>query len=147
MSKPVVYLDICAFNRPFDDQASLDIKFEAEAKLYIQERINKGDLELAWSYIIEFENAQNPFPIRKYAIGQWRRIARYNVCENDGLIKRAMGLTKTGLKPKDVLHISSAIEASADYFITTDKGILRKMEGNKAITVIDPVDFLLKAGG
>ncbi len=66
--KITVYLDNCTFNRPFDDQQRIDIKLEAEAKIYIQDNIRRGTIKLAWSYILEFENAQNPFPIRKYAI-------------------------------------------------------------------------------
>jgi hypothetical protein len=32
-----LYLDNCAFNRPFDDQNQLKIKLETEAKLFIQQ--------------------------------------------------------------------------------------------------------------
>jgi len=32
-----IYLDICTFNRPFDDQNQLKIKLETEAKLFIQQ--------------------------------------------------------------------------------------------------------------
>ncbi len=41
-----IYLDTCSFNRPFDDQVHLDVKFEAEAKIHIQEYIKEGKLEL-----------------------------------------------------------------------------------------------------
>jgi hypothetical protein len=47
-----LYLDNCAFNRPFDDQGHIRVRLEAEAKLYIQERIQEGKAELAWSYIL-----------------------------------------------------------------------------------------------
>jgi len=46
-----VYLDNCCFNRPFDDKSQIRVKLEAEAKLYIQEEIRLGKLELIWSYI------------------------------------------------------------------------------------------------
>ena len=45
-----IYLDNCCFNRPFDDQSSIRIKLETDAKLYIQEQIRHQKLELAWSY-------------------------------------------------------------------------------------------------
>ncbi len=48
-----VYLDNCSFNRPFDDQSQLRIRLEAEAKLYVQQKVREGRLELAWSYILE----------------------------------------------------------------------------------------------
>lgn len=32
-----LYLDNCVFNRPYDDQSSIRVRLEAEAKLNIQE--------------------------------------------------------------------------------------------------------------
>ena len=39
MQKIKVYLDNCAYNRPFDDQSDIRIRLESEAKLFIQEQI------------------------------------------------------------------------------------------------------------
>ncbi len=144
MKKPKIYLDNCTFNRPFDDQARLEIKFEAEAKLHIQEKARAGKLDLVWSYILEYENAQNPFPIRRYIIYQWKRIANQNVLENDDIIRKAEELEEKGLKAKDALHIACAIVAKAEYFITTDKEILKKTKDLKEIKVIDPINFILQ---
>jgi len=36
-----IYLDNCAYNRPFDDQKSIKIQLETSAKLYIQEQIRR----------------------------------------------------------------------------------------------------------
>jgi len=56
-----LYHDNCAFNRPFDDQSHIRIRLEFETKLYIQERIKEGRMDLVWSYILDIENDQNPF--------------------------------------------------------------------------------------
>ncbi len=45
-----IYLDNCSFNRPFDDQTFMRIKLETDAKLYIQEQVKHGALQLTWSY-------------------------------------------------------------------------------------------------
>ena len=50
----------------------------------------------------------------------------------------ATRLADDGLKPMDALHIASAIEAGAECFLTTDKQILRKMQSEKRIQVLDP---------
>jgi hypothetical protein len=63
-----IYLDICTFNRPFDDQNQLKIKLETEAKLFIQKGIMNGSYELVWSYILEYENNLNRFNDRRNAI-------------------------------------------------------------------------------
>ena len=62
-----VYLDNCCFNRPFDDQSSLVIHLETEAKLHIQDLIRQGELSLLWSFVLDYENDANPLDfIRGY---------------------------------------------------------------------------------
>lgn len=65
-----LYLDNCCFNRPFDNQKSLSIRMETESKLWIQKRIKEGKFILCWSYILDFENEQNPFLERREQIQQ-----------------------------------------------------------------------------
>jgi predicted nucleic acid-binding protein len=142
--KIIVYLDNCTFNRPFDDQQRIDIKLESEAKIYIQDKIRIGKIELVWSYILEFENAQNPFAIRKHTIYQWKKRALQTMVENNQIIERATQFEQMGLKSKDALHIACAVEAKAEYFITTDKTILKKLGKNLQISIINPVNFLME---
>ena len=71
----LVYLDNCCYNRPYDDQSSLCISLETQAKLRIQMELLCRKHSLVWSSIEDYENAHNPFEIRRNAIGQWRNIA------------------------------------------------------------------------
>ena len=41
-----IYLDNCCFNRPFDDQGQIRVRLESEAKLEVQGRIMRGELDL-----------------------------------------------------------------------------------------------------
>ena len=41
-----IYLDHCAYNRPFDEQKSIKIQLETSAKLYIQNQIKLGKYDL-----------------------------------------------------------------------------------------------------
>jgi hypothetical protein len=50
-------------------------KLEAEAKLSIQEVVRSGKLQLAWSYILGFENANNPFSERREHVKKWKKRA------------------------------------------------------------------------
>ena len=61
MAKIRLYLDNCCFNRPYDDQTNLNIRLEAEAKLFIQNEIVKKNYELAWSFMMDYEISANPF--------------------------------------------------------------------------------------
>ena len=65
-----VYIDNCCFNRPYDDQSSLAVRFETEAVLDIQEKIQQGTISLAWSYMLDYENNANPFIERQVDILQ-----------------------------------------------------------------------------
>jgi predicted nucleic acid-binding protein len=137
-----VYLDNCAFNRPFDDQSYIRIKIESEAKLYVQKKIQDCELELIWSYILDFENEQNPYSNRKNAIKRWKGFACLDIEETSTVLERANKLRQMGLKAKDALHVASAIEGKAQYFLTTDDKILKKLLSFKEIKVIDPITFV-----
>jgi predicted nucleic acid-binding protein len=135
-------LDLCCFNRPFDDQTQLLVRLQTEAKLAVQESIRNRNHTLIWSGILDLENADNPDSERQVAIAEWKILAEVDVVTTAVVEQLASTLAGNGLKPMDALHIASAIEAGAGYFLTTDKQILRKMEGDKRIQVLDPVDFI-----
>jgi predicted nucleic acid-binding protein len=140
----LIYLDNCCFNRPFDDQKQLRIRIETEAKLGIQEAVRSGYLDLAWSYILDFENENNPFLERQERTREWRRYAKSDSVESTAIKNRAESLRKTGLSKIDALHVACAMHAECAYFITTDDGILKKSEAIGGIVIVDPVDFVKK---
>ena len=70
-----VYLDNCAYNRPFDDQLNTLIHVETEAKLVIQQMIKDGKITLIWSDVLDYENKDNPFEERRIKIAEWKTLA------------------------------------------------------------------------
>ena len=58
MAKIRVYLDNCAYNRPFDNQEQIKIFLEAEAKKHIQRLIVDQKIHLAYSFINRFETVE-----------------------------------------------------------------------------------------
>lgn len=144
MKKIKIYLDNCCFNRPYDDQSYISIKFESEAKIAIQEKIKKNEIDLCWSYILDIENNNNPFIERKLEIEKWKSIAAFDTEENEAILNNMKNLIEFGLKPLDSLHISCAIELKCDYFLTVDKGILKKSDKIDNIIIISPINFIIK---
>jgi predicted nucleic acid-binding protein len=136
-----VYLDICAFNRPFDDQSHIRIRLEAEAKLFIQSRVKEGDVELVWSYILDIENDQNPFKEKRIAIDRWRKFSVVDVAESRDILGKANQFVLAGVKPKDALHVACAIAGGANYFVTTDDKLLKKMLNEPQVSAIGPIDL------
>jgi len=138
--KDRLYLDNCSFNRPYDDQSLLKNYIEAEAKTYIQKEILQKNIELAWSYVMDYEISFNPFSDRKNQILKWKYIAITDVSESEKVLTLANNIMKKNIKPKDSLHLACAIEAKCNYFITTDGKILNKSIEN--ITIINPIDYI-----
>ena len=137
-----VYLDNCCLNRPFDDQRQMRVRLEAEATLCIQEHIRSGTLELIWSYLLDFENAANPFEERRTTISGWRQYATMDIEETATILQRANRLAGMGLKAKDALHIACAIAGECTYFVTTDDNILKRRQDVHDIIMIDPTAFV-----
>lgn len=137
-----IYLDNCCLNRPYDNQRNIKIRLETEAKLYIQQLIKESKLQLVWSYILDYENLQNPFEERRLRISSWKKFAINDIEEDVRIINKAIELNKLGLRRMDALHVSCAIQGQCSYFITTDKGILKKSQVIEEVKIIDPIFFI-----
>jgi hypothetical protein len=139
-----VYLDNCCFNRPFDDQSHARVRLEAEAKLEIQQRIKDRRIELAWSYVLDYENQANPFEERRDIIAGWRAAASVDVSEIDTIIQQSHEIADRGLHAKDALHIACAMAAGCDFFLTTDDVLVKRMRGFASIAVMTPTEFVVE---
>jgi predicted nucleic acid-binding protein len=117
------------------------VLLETEAKLAVQELIRSGSMRLAWSFMMDFENDANPFEERRESISPWRALAFIDISESPELIERAESISELGLRAKDSIHLSCAIEANCDVFLTTDKGILNKAHLISDLAIINPVDY------
>jgi predicted nucleic acid-binding protein len=130
------------FNRPFDDQVQIRIRLESEAKLHIQDKIKSKGIELIWSYILEIENSHNPHDERRVAIQKWKNLSTIKIVENSKVLANANYLLEFGIKPKDALHVASAVEGKADCFLTTDDKLLSGINRSNIIEVLNPVDYI-----
>lgn len=137
-----IYLDNCCFNRPYDNQDQIRIQLESEAKLVIQSRIMEKEIELVWSYIVDYENQLNPFEERRNAINKWQERAILNITETNEIILTAKHLVTKNVKSKDALHVACAIAGKCNYFLTTDDEILKKLTDLEEINVINPLTFI-----
>ncbi len=137
-----IYLDISCFNRPFDDQKQLRIQLETEAKLNIQQRILQKEIDLTWSYILDFENEANPFEQRRLAIRGWKNHASADTDETKEIVKIAEKFYPMGIKSKDSIHLACAISMQCEYLLTTDDELIKKASGIREIKVSDPISFI-----
>lgn len=139
-----VYLDNCCFNRPYDDQSQVGISLEAQAKLHIQDLIKAGKLELVSSFVLAFENSQNPHETRRETIRQFieENASIYlNRSLQDKIASKRDEIMATGVKYKDATHIACAIYANCDVFVTTDKRLTKYHADS--IRIINPTEFFI----
>jgi len=122
----LIYLDMCSLQRPLDDKSQLRVRLEAEAVIGIISFCESGQAALVSSVALEFETGRNPHPVRRaHALGILGK-AQHLVRLSLDVEHRARTLTQAGLKPLDALHLSCAVEVSADYFCTCDDRLLKR---------------------
>lgn len=118
---------------------------ETQSKLNIQQLVLDKKIELAWSFILEYENDKNPFIERRKRIDEWHYLAVVDCDLTPEIFEKSKELIKLGLKEKDSFHVACAILGNADFFITTDAKIINK--GINEIKVINPVEFVYMSEG
>jgi predicted nucleic acid-binding protein len=138
-----LYLDLCCYNRPFDDQSQLRVRMETEAKLQIQARAKQKLIALVWSYVLDYENSRSPMLSRMESIALWRDIAGHRVLALAEIAENAKDLAlQYGIKSFDALHLACSLAAKADIFVTTDDQLLRKLKSQQEIRVVHPIEAL-----
>ena len=85
----LIYMDLCCFNRPFDDQGSPRIYLETEAKLFVQKMIMDAEIDLGWSYMLDYENSANPDQDVKDSIARWRKLSVRRAEQTEDIISTA----------------------------------------------------------
>ncbi|MBO5559101.1 hypothetical protein [Ruminococcus sp.] len=143
-----IYLDNCCYNRPYDDQSQLRISLESQAKVYVQNMIRNGELELATSFILAYENSKNRVEEKRNAIASF--MESYSTIYVSGEFKEraetiANEIMSTGVKAADALHTACAIISGCEYMLTTDDRLL-KYKSDK-IKIVNPTEFIMIIGG
>lgn len=140
-----IYLDMCCYNRPYDNQSQLKVSLETQSKLYIQTLIKDKKLQLVTSYMLRYECSNNPFEMRRNAIFDFisKNTYAYVGDERKILIEsEAAEIMKSGVKFKDACHVASAIYAKCEYFISTDIRLLKYKSSE--IKMVNPIEFIME---
>ena len=137
-----LYLDLCCFNRPFDDQSQTRVRVETDAKLELQAHVSTGKVELIWPYVLDYENAQNPFAERRESIARWRGLAVDRVPESEATLVLARQLAASGVKFYDALHAACAAAGQAALFVSTDDALLKRLKVSSSLKAVLPGEAL-----
>jgi predicted nucleic acid-binding protein len=139
----LLYLDLNCFNRPFDDQSQDRIVRETAAIFSVLQRIIDGIDHLAWSAIVDFENAHHPLVDRRTEIAYWAQRAVANVGISEQVSARAQALTEVGFAALDAAHVACAEAAACDCLLTCDDRLIRVARRvHLTVRVQNPVEYL-----
>ena len=137
---------MCVYNRPFDDQSQARIMFETQIFIMLFAMISDGRVDLINSFALEYENRKNPNIENMLKISDCLGYSSdYITCET-GILDRSMELEKYGLMGMDAMHIACAEKANADFFVTCDDNLIKKLEriDNVGIIYYNAIDFVLR---
>lgn len=122
-----VYLDVCALNRPLDDQDQMRIRLEADAVQLILSNARSHTLTLVVSPAHRVEIAANPNLAKREHLQLLLREIGSEVPLDLGLARRRVReLHRAGVGPADAAHVALAEQAACD-FVTVDDRLLRQL--------------------
>jgi predicted nucleic acid-binding protein len=122
---PTVYLDLCCFNRPFDDQSQPRVHLEAEAVLAIVQRVTAGSWGLVGSGVLKAEARANPDANRRKQVLDLMEATTWELAVDLAVVERARDIQRLGFGQYDSLHLACAERAGVDVLLTTDDVLMR----------------------
>jgi hypothetical protein len=139
-----IYIDVCTFCRPFDNQDNLRVSLETNAYYIILKNIELKKLKLISSPMIE-EELNSITEIKEklsveYLIQIYSVQPRYDLklarIRTEDFIKLKLGIA-------DAAHLAFA-EQFSDYLISCDDKFIKKSKRTNSKTkVINPIEFCI----
>jgi predicted nucleic acid-binding protein len=145
--KMKVYIDLCVYNRPFDDQHQPRIVIESLEFAFILSKVIDREITTINSFVLEDENSKNPYIDRRHKISDILELALEYIDYDLNLVNRAKELEIIGIMPIDALHIACAEKAKANFFITCDDFLVRKGKSKKdkiGVEIITLMEFITR---
>jgi hypothetical protein len=144
----LIYLDMCAIQRPLDDQSQVRVRLEGAAIIGALDHCRTGAAGLASSDALVFEAGQNPHPGRRAHAEAVLASAVARQALTPATEVRAAELVAAGLRPLDALHLASAEAAGANYFCTCDDRLLRRARvvATPPLRAVAPLELIGELG-
>jgi predicted nucleic acid-binding protein len=142
-----LYLDVCTYCRPYDEQSLLPIRLETDAYYLIVNHVEQGRYTLVVSPVHFAEVADTEDVRQRVEVQQllerFRSSLRYSVAE---IRARAEELVRRKFGVADAAHVAFA-EATADVFITCDRDLVKRCRAHTVrVEVLNPLEFVAREG-
>lgn len=147
MKAKLVYIDVCALSRPFDEQEYIRIRLETEAVNLILSKVREGILKMIVSPVHIKEIDDIPDMIERIELHTILNRLGDPLKGNKMKIRtRAEELIVSGFDIADAAHVACAEMAGAS-FISCDDRLIRKCLNNElAVWCGNPVNFCEEEG-
>lgn len=123
-----VYLDVCALNRPLDDQSQMRIRLETDAVLLILGHARERAVQIVVSPVHYREASANPdLARREHVLTLLRDLGTEVSVDLIQTRQRAEHLFQLGLRAADAAHVAFA-EAMESDFVSVDDRLLRQLQ-------------------
>jgi len=141
-----LYLDLCLFYRPFDDQSNERIKLETNILIILLGYVSSGKAHLVNSFALEFENSKNPNLENRLKVSSLLSYASDYIEYDEKILARSLSFEENGVMSMDALHIACAESANVDFFITCDDKLVNqlKKQENLKIVCYDAIGFVYR---
>lgn len=147
MISKLIYIDVCALSRPFDDQNFMRIRLETEAINLILSKVREGNLKLLFSSAHKREINAIPDTFERIELEMILDGLGEPVKGDISKIRaRAENLVSSGYGIADAAHVAFAEYCGAQ-FISCDEKLVKKCLTHKIkVWCGNPVSFCEKEG-
>ncbi len=143
----VIYLDVCALSRPFDDQSFLRVRIETEAVNLILTAIRTGKSALVYSPVHIHEIGAIDDPIERTELLTLMSSLGDMIHSKEGDVRtRAEELVMLGFGVADAAHVAFAEKVKASFISCDDKLIKHCMKYGIQTWCGNPVAYCEKEG-
>jgi len=141
-----IYLDNCCYNRPFDDLSQERVHFESEAIYSILMRVEKNQIKLFGSPLVEYEIDKNRDSQKKIKVlGLYQSINEKIPVTVETKLRSKEIMSVSNISAYDSLHVAIAESAGVNILLTTDdkfEKMANKIDLN--VRVMNPLKFVLE---
>lgn len=141
-----LYLDVCCFNRPFDDWSQERVRLEGEVILSILARVEAKQWQITSSEAVEVELMRMTNLEKLQNVRRLLSLANQVIFLDSSIDQRSQNLESLGFGLYDSFHIACAEIAKVDVLLTTDDRLLRKAKSYSSrlkVAVENPVNWLM----
>ncbi len=120
----LIYFDTNVYSRPFDDQSQPVIQQESNAFLEIIAQIRSGAFRVLNSDILEFEVANILKDDKRSKVRSHLELCSEHVESSEDVLSLGTRIQSScHVRPRDALHVASAIIGGARFFLSCDNKV------------------------